>query len=289
MAKRLTNSDINIRDPFVLKHEGKYYMYGTRGATTWGLADGFDVYVGTDLEHWDGPFEIFHRPDDFWSDRNFWAPEVHFYEGAFYLFATFKAEGVCRGTQILKADSPLGPFQIHSDGPVTPRDWECLDGTLYVSDDGTPYMIFCHEWQQVQDGEMCVIELSEDLKQAVSEPRLLFKASEAKNVIGIRGGHNYVTDGPFMYRAQDGALLMIWSSFGEGGYIVVVAKSDNGDMTGNWTNEDELLFEKDGGHGMIFTTFDGKLLLTLHSPNETLKERPKFYEIIDKNNTLRLA
>ena len=28
-------SEINIRDPFVLVYEGKYYMYGTVGADTW--------------------------------------------------------------------------------------------------------------------------------------------------------------------------------------------------------------------------------------------------------------
>lgn len=47
--------------------------------------------------------------------------------------------------------------------------------------------------------------------------------------------------------------------------------------------------ESNGGHGMIFTTFDDRLMLTLHSPNETLKERPKFYELTDEHNKLRLA
>lgn len=42
----------------------------------------------------------------------------------------------CRGTQILRADKPEGPFVPLSDGPVTPADWECLDGTLYVAADG---------------------------------------------------------------------------------------------------------------------------------------------------------
>lgn len=28
----MKNSDINIRDPFVLAEDGKYYMYGTRAA-----------------------------------------------------------------------------------------------------------------------------------------------------------------------------------------------------------------------------------------------------------------
>ena len=45
-------TDIHIRDPFVLLHEDKYYLYGTRGATCWGEADGFDVYVSEDLENW---------------------------------------------------------------------------------------------------------------------------------------------------------------------------------------------------------------------------------------------
>ena len=72
------------------------------------------------------------------------------------MFVSFKNETECRGTQILKANSPFGPFELHSDGPVTPRDWECLDGTLWV-EDGTPYMIFCHEWAQIVDGEMCAL------------------------------------------------------------------------------------------------------------------------------------
>ena len=35
-------------------------------------------------------------------------------------------------TQILRAEKPEGPYVLHSDGPVTPHDWECLDGTFYV-------------------------------------------------------------------------------------------------------------------------------------------------------------
>ena len=32
---RLQN--INIRDPFILLHDGTYYLYGTRARTAWGL------------------------------------------------------------------------------------------------------------------------------------------------------------------------------------------------------------------------------------------------------------
>ena len=47
---------------------------------------------------------------------------------------------------------------------------------------------------------------------------------------------------------------------GEEGYTEAIAVSDNGDIDGNWVQRDELLFKKDGGHGMIFKTFDDKLL-----------------------------
>src|SRR5688572_3831630 len=131
----LENSDIHIRDPFVLPiaAEQQYYLYGTRGTEAWTpAASGIDYYTSSDLQNWAGPFAAFRPPTDFWADRNFWAAEVHEYRGRDYMFASFKAEGQCRGTQILAADSPQGSFLPISAEPVTPRDWECLDGTLFV-------------------------------------------------------------------------------------------------------------------------------------------------------------
>ena len=277
MIKR---EEINIRDPFVLVHEGKYYMYGTRGPECWGKGTGLDCYVSTDLENFEDPVVVFLPPEGFWADKNFWAPEVHVYDGAFYMFASFKADGVCRGTQILKADSPLGPFKLHSDGPVTPRDWECLDGTLYIekTEDNQPYIVFCHEWAQIVDGTICAIKLSKDLKKPISEPVELFHASEAPWIVDIRGG-NYVTDGPFVYTDDNGKITMLWSSFGKEGYTLALAKSESNTIKGPWKQVPELLFEKDGGHGMLFKALDGKLMGTLHSPNKTGEERPSFFDV----------
>lgn len=60
----LTN-EINIRDPYILVHDGSYYLYGTRSETCWGPAEGFDCYISQDMEHWTGPIEIFKRPENF--------------------------------------------------------------------------------------------------------------------------------------------------------------------------------------------------------------------------------
>lgn len=284
----MKRTDINIRDPFVLVHEGAYYLYGTRGATCWGPADGFDVYVSRDMEEWDGPFVCFHNDGSFWADRNYWAPEVYFYQGAFYMFASFKNPDVRRGTAVLKAESPLGPFVPHSDGCVTPRDWECLDGTLYVDKAGKPWMVFCHEWVQAGDGEVDAIPLTDDLSAPAGEPRLLFRASEAswcKVMHHSSGVDGCVTDGPFFWRTAEGTLLCLWASFSAGGYTEGVAVSSNGEIDGTFTQV-EPLFMDDGGHGMVFRALDGQLYLTLHSPNAHLEERPFFHPITERDGRL---
>lgn len=278
----ITTKDIHIRDPFVLAHDGVYYLYGTRGWECWGNGTGLDCYVSKDLVNFEEPVEVFTPPTGFWADKNYWAPEVHEYDGAFYMFVSFKADDVCRGTQILKADSPLGPFKLHSDGPVTPIDWECLDGTLYIEKEtGAPYMVFCHEWVQITDGTVCAIPLTKDLKAPAGEPKVLFHASEAPWVVDIRGG-NYVTDGPFIYRDDAGEITMLWSSFGVEGYTLAIAKSESNTIEGPWIQRPELLFSKNGGHGMLFKSFDGKVMGTLHSPNINGQERPYFFDVTGK-------
>lgn len=281
----MTFKDINIRDPFVLPYEGKYYLYGTRGETAWVAASGLDVYVSDDLENWSEAHECFSVPENFWADKEIWAPEVHLYNGNFYMFVTFRSEERNRKTQILRSDSPMGPFLPFTDDAITPAGWRCLDGTFYVDKNGDPYIVFCREWQQVVDGEIHAMKLTKDLTAAAGEPFLLFKASEPGWADKSR--ENFITDGPFMYRTESGRLLMIWSTFTQNGYVQAVAHSDNGEIDGKWYNE-ELLFEKDGGHGMIFEDYNGKKFLILHSPNENPYERPVMFGITEEDGSLKM-
>ncbi len=278
--------DINIRDPFILLYNGKYYLYGTRGETAWGSASGLDVYVSDDLENWSEPHECFTVTKDLWADKEVWAPEVHIYNDKFYMFVSLRSDTRCRGTQILKSDSPLGPFLPFTDDAITPVDWQCLDGTFYVDKNGDPYIIFCHEWVQVDDGEICAMKLTKDLSKPSGEPYVLFKASEP--YWADKSRETFITDGPFMYRTEIGTLLMIWSTFTPSGYVQAIAHSDNGEIDGNWIH-DEPLFDKNGGHGMIFDDLNGEKHLILHSPNENPLERPVMFTLKEENGTLILA
>lgn len=276
--------DIRIRDPFIFVKDGTYYMYSAQAG---GL--GVWVYKSCDLENFSEPILCLDIPEGFWATQDNWAPEMHEYNGKYYLFVSYKSKTEHRGTQIFRADSPEGPFAPISDGPVTPRDWECLDGTLFVDKNGTPYIIFCHEWTQVSNGEICCMQLSDDLSRAVSKPHLCFRAGDHKLPVNINGGfskegYGKVTDGPFIYKTDGDRIIMIWSSVGEDHtYLQLQAVCDDGNIMGKWRHDVPAVFLDDGGHGMIFRDIDGTAKLSLHRPNAasltSMLERAHFFEI----------
>lgn len=277
-----TASEIRIRDPFVVpdKAAGKYYLFGTTDTDPWnGPGEGFLVYESEDLQNWSEPRYAFRAHPEFWATTQFWAPEVHFYRDSWYMLASFKSEDRCRGVQILKSDRITGPYVPVSDYPVTPADWECLDGTLFVDEtSGKPWLVFSHEWVQINNGTICCAELSADLREMVSKPITLFSAKDAPwcvpvNYSGREKGKDYVTDGPFLYRAGDGSLKMIWSSFSENGYCIGLVESLSGTVEGPWVHREKPILEI-GGHGMVFDDLAGNTFLALHSPNVDKLERP---------------
>ncbi len=295
----MKRDEIQIRDPFILPDEaqGLYYLFGTTDRNCWiGPGSGFNCYKSRDLRDWTGPISAFRAPEGFWGTSNFWAPEVHRFNGRFYMLASFKADECYRATQVLVSDAVEGPYAPLTNEPITPPDWECLDGTLHVDQKENPWIVFCQECVQVHNGGIYALPLSADLKRPVGRPVLLFHASEAPWVLKPRWPDKgtqpafptYITDGPFLHRLSSGVLIMLWSSSGQTGYAMGIARSETGDVTGPWHQVAEPLWGKDGGHGMIFKAFDGRLFLTLHTPNNTPNERPVFVEIEETADSIRL-
>ena len=274
MIKR---EEIRIRDPFIYTdfENNCYYMYGTTDLVrnTVYARNTFSVYRSTDLENFEEPKIIFDGGKcGFWADRDFWAPELHKYNGKYYLFGSCKSNNKHRATHIFVCDTPDGKFVPLTEDPITPSDWECLDGTFCV-ENGKPYIVFSHEWTQIGDGEIWAMELSEDLKEPAGEPFMLFRASDNPNVSELTGHRGaYVTDGPFLY-SEDGKLKMLWSSFYNGRYLVLDAWSDS--LRGKW-NHGGSRFDFDGGHAMIFKKLDGTKMISLHATNTINNERAHF-------------
>ena len=280
----------NTRDPFIFYEDGVYYMYCT----------GWRVYKNTSGSingEWVQIENAVVKPADYKKCN--WAPEMFKYNGSYYLFTTYspnytRNEFENHGCIIMKADSPEGPFKMITDGWITPPEWDCIDGTLYVDPDGTPWMIFSHEHTSLDgNGAFAAAQLSEDLTHFVSEPIELFRAKEPT------WAEYGITDGCFMYTTEDGELLMLWSNNDEKGYCVGVARSSNGRLDGEWTHDEPRLFSGwmtgsgetnkiDGGHGMIFTDTDGQMYLVIHAPNDWGGDssRMTLVPIIERNGTL---
>ena len=286
-----------LRDPFVVRQGETYYLYGT-GNHDYGRSDWEDTAWACYVNHsgrLDGKWEktkelVYENPEG--ATKNRWAQEVHEYQGAYYMIATYYWEKTGhRGCSILKADSPAGPFVQITNGHITPWDWDAIDGTLYVDKEGQPWMVFVHEWTCTDDGvgRMCVAKLSEDLSHFVSEPKELFRATDPSWTDII------VTDGCFLYTTKNGTLLMIWSNGSPEGYCVGIARSKSGNVEGPWEHDDERLFYRktpdsyDGGHAMIFTHTDGQMYLALHGPNRPAEgetTKVMFFPIKEENDTL---
>lgn len=277
LSYNINIKDLIMRDPFVFadKTSKKYYIHTNSGDNKT-----FTVYESKDLEKWKKLGFSFVAPQDFWGKQDFWAPDMFLYDGKYYITATFSDTGIKRGCSVLVSDQPQGPYTPLTNEPVTPKDWGCLDATIFI-DNGEPYLLYSHEWLETIDGEIYIQKLSKDLKTTVGDPILLFRASSAPWVgdITVSGITGKVTDAPFLYRISDKELIMIWSSFSKatGKYSIGAAHSTTGLITGPWVQDSNSLNDDDGGHAMIFKNLEGQLKIAYHSPNNY----PNYVSIYD--------
>jgi beta-xylosidase len=109
-TKTVAIQDINIRDPYILPDakNGVYYMYQSSSVGHDGRSYGGVVaWKSRDLKTWEGPIRVFEVPHDNWITGGVWAPEVHKYNGKYYLsYST----GTTHYLVYAIGDSPKGPF-----------------------------------------------------------------------------------------------------------------------------------------------------------------------------------
>jgi len=288
---------IVIGDPFIMADTKSktYYMVGSP-------KESGNMWKSKDLKTWSGPFKYIYWDKKSWRGENppIWAPEIHEYKGKYYCFATFTNNDLIHGevngkklprrdTHILRSNKAEGPYEEFCSKDYLDAGKCTLDGTLWVEPDGTPYMVYCYEWIQAIDGRMEAIQLEKNLKASKGNPIELFKASDCK-----WNDNSPVTDGPFLFRTQTGRLGMLWSSGSKHGYSQGVAYSRSGTIIGPWIQERELLTPREHGHGMLFHSFEGKLLLVCHTWHHDKKGKrqsryPVLFEVDDSGDKLKLV
>jgi hypothetical protein len=301
VRENVSIDSIRLSDPCILadKRTKTYYMTGTGGL----------LWKSKDLSKWTGPFKVAKTDPESWMGPRpmIWAAELHQYRGKYYYFATFTNRDVSidtvrgniinrRASHVLVSDHPDGPYVPMKDVVYLPPNKPTLDGTFWIDKDGKPYMVYCYEWLQNWNGTIEKIELKPDLSGPVGEGKVLFRAHDSPwsrerdkegNIIP-----NKVTDGPWLFETQTGKLGMLWTSWVFDVYVQGVAYSESGTLDGPWVQEAEPLTPQNFGHGMLFRTFDGKLLMSVHSHknvNGRYIRVPHLFEVDDSNNKLVLV
>jgi hypothetical protein len=272
--KNVPLDSIRLSDPFILADQRThtYYMTGTGGL----------LWQSKDLKRWDGPTQVAQPDPNSWMGPKpmIWAAEIHPYRGKYYYIATFTNSAIKidtvqgspierRASHILVSDQPAGPYRPAGDATYLPANKSTLDGTFWVDKDNKPYLLYCHEWVQNQDGTVEKIALKPDLSGTVGTGQVLFRASDSPwSRENPRTGPvrpNKVTDGPWVFRTKTGRLGMLWTSWIYDVYTQGVAYSASGTLAGPWRQEPTPITPPNYGHGMLFRTFEGKWLLSIHS------------------------
>ncbi len=176
-----------LADPFILEHDGWYYIYGTESA------NGIVVYRSRDLKTWsslcgNAKENLAMHKDDVWGSRYFWAPEVYKRGDKFIMTYSAHAHICCA-----ESDSPCGPFTQKEQRPYLPEEGG-IDASIFVDDDGKAYMF----WVRFGEGNLIwVAEMSDDL--------MTVKKETARKLIECEEGTwekqmGNVAEGPFVLK-----------------------------------------------------------------------------------------
>ena len=244
--------DRELADPFVLRLNGKYYLYPTSDSK------GIEVFVSDDLVHWERKARAFKDPQG--GD---WAPEVFYNkrgDGKFYLYYTDNINKTGHGLTnkqigVAVADDPLGPF---TDKGALAED--AIDADLFQDDDGKLYLYYV----EIAHGfKIFVQPMSDPLTKSGERKVLIHPTEEWEKKDGE------VTEGPFMVK-HDGTYYLMYSGTGANspnyGIGYATSKSPTGPFEKYAGNP---IAHRGGkvvgpGHHCVIEGPDGKLWLVYH-------------------------
>ena len=263
-----------IGDPFVLPAEGKYYLFATKGNMSGGI--GFKGYATETLKKWPPKSHTTLKCAP-WGGLKHWAPEVYFYQGRYVmLFSCVKRDAEQHAIGIAFSETPQGPYE-GMETPLLDLGYSTIDASLFVDDDGTPYLIYSRDCSQNYVGDRREshtygVRLAGDLQSVVGEPVLLCRPSQAwemksKNPLWNEGGVIQKHEGK--YYLYTSANYYASKYYGVG---VAVAdaplgpytKAENNPILTYQESEDGTVLVSGPGHNNFFTV-GGETFTSYHT------------------------
>ena len=255
-----------IGDPFVLLYDGIYFMYSTSAP------DGFKCFSSSDLINWDDKGYVYSNSS--WGENCFWAPEVYYYNGSFYMLYTarWKKNHSLR-TGLAVSKSPLGPFKDINDGPLFDMGYATIDATILFDNDNRNYLYFTRDCsEQIIDGvhtsSIYVVEVDKSLTKFLTTPKMI---SIPDNTLERTVNKEWCwNEGPALLHINNRYYLNYsMNCFDNINYSIGCSESDSpfGPFI-KYENNPILKYKENEfsgpGHNNFFKTTDGILLTSFH-------------------------
>ena len=206
---------------------------GTPGQ--WLIMNHWRAYSSKNMKDWTSHGRIMDWSTYSWGRSDSWASQVvKGADGKFYHYTTLVGRGDlgygCRCTGVAVSDTPIGPWKdaigkplvTDSDTP-SPYGWDDIDPTVFIDDDGTPWMFW--------GNPVCY------------QVRLKKNMIECDGEIKTLALPNY-TEGPWIFK-RGGLYYLLYVSHNHLGYGEKVSYATATSLDGAWTHRG-LLCENPG-------------------------------------------
>ena len=157
---------------------------------------------------WTNHGKIFSIKDIDWAEDRAWAPQVVERNEKFYMYSPVHKKNGGMAISVAMADSPIGPFKDLGLPLVDEGDWNDIDPTVYIDDDGQAYLYFGNP-------ELRYVLLNEDMV-SYDEKVGVVRVPMTIESFG-KGGHMTGTsyaEGPWFYKRND-LYYMVYAAFKE--------------------------------------------------------------------------
>jgi beta-xylosidase len=217
------------------------------------------VFSSENLTDWTDHGVVLSLDEVSWASENAWAPDCGFYNGKYYFyFPTDRSHiGVAVG------DSPAGPFTdaigkplVSKDSPGVVNKRDFIDPSVFIDDDGTPYLFFGQL-------DVNVVKLNKDMVSYDEPVHILEGAKDFFEAIWV---HKY-----------NGIYYLSYSTWGERGVTgpqIVYATSDH--VLGPYEYQGVILEEVNSGtnhHSIV--EYRGEWFLFYHNSDLFLERTPE--------------
>ncbi|MCR5685635.1 MAG: glycoside hydrolase family 43 protein [Lachnospiraceae bacterium] len=235
-------------DPAPFVYGDTLYLYTThdedRLVNRFYTMNNWHCFSTKNMVDWTDHGEVFSLDDIEWADGRAWAPQCIERNGMFYLYCPVHKAGSGMAIAVGVSDSPAGPFRDIGYPLVDEGDWNDIDPTVFIDDDGQAYLYFGNP-------ELRYVLLNEDMisydtKAGVGKIPMTEEAfSKGSHMTGTS-----YAEGPWFYK-RNGRYYMVYAAFGgekDDGqqHIEHLAYSTSNGPTGPWVYGGVLMSEEGG-------------------------------------------